>query len=127
MFDIGGGELILIILAVLVLFGPKKIPEIAQMIGKGVQQVKKAQSQFETQMRDIEKDVRSAAEVKQKPIDQSKSEHEKQDTKETTFPPAKGPEETDDRPADSSKHGFTPRKPSRSIEHPSENNNDNNK
>jgi len=28
MFDIGGGELIVIILAVILLFGPKKIPEI---------------------------------------------------------------------------------------------------
>ena len=57
MFDVGGGELILILIAALLLFGPKKIPEIAQMIGKGMQQIKKAQSQFQAQISDIKNEV----------------------------------------------------------------------
>lgn len=63
MFDIGGGELIVIVLAILVLFGPKKIPEIAQMIGKGMQQFKKAQAQFENQLKDIQKDINIAVQT----------------------------------------------------------------
>jgi sec-independent protein translocase protein TatA len=47
MFDnIGGGELMLIMLAILFLFGPKKIPELAQGLGKGLREFKKAQQEF---------------------------------------------------------------------------------
>ena len=38
----GGGEWILIVLAVLVLFGAKKIPEFARGLGKGIKEFKKA-------------------------------------------------------------------------------------
>jgi len=57
MFDVGGGELILIILAAIVLFGPKKMPEIAQMFNKGMRQVRKAQSQFQSQMNEIQSEI----------------------------------------------------------------------
>ncbi|GIV54140.1 MAG: hypothetical protein KatS3mg039_0658 [Candidatus Kapaibacterium sp.] len=53
MFDIGGGELLLIVLVVLILFGPKKIPEVAQLIGKGVQKVRRAQEELVEQVRQI--------------------------------------------------------------------------
>lgn len=43
MFDsIGPTEIILIIAALLLLFGGKKIPELAQGIGKGIKEFKKA-------------------------------------------------------------------------------------
>jgi sec-independent protein translocase protein TatA len=63
MFDVGGPELLLILLAVILLFGPKKIPEISQMLGKGVQKVRNAQSQFQEQMRDIEKEMKSSVDL----------------------------------------------------------------
>ncbi|MCU7491717.1 MAG: twin-arginine translocase TatA/TatE family subunit [Bacteroidota bacterium] len=45
--NLGAGEIILIVLVILIFFGPKKIPEIAQGIGKGMREFKKA-------MRDVE-------------------------------------------------------------------------
>lgn len=39
--NIGGGELILIFVVILLLFGSKKIPEVARGIGKGINQFKK--------------------------------------------------------------------------------------
>ncbi len=57
MFDIGGGELLLILLVVLILFGPKKIPEVAQLIGKGVQKVRRAQEELVEQVRQINTSV----------------------------------------------------------------------
>ena len=36
LFNLGGGEILLIVLAVLLLFGGKKIPELMKGIGKGV-------------------------------------------------------------------------------------------
>lgn len=40
--NIGGGELILILIVVLLLFGSKKIPEVARGIGKGISEFKKS-------------------------------------------------------------------------------------
>jgi len=57
MFDVGGGELIFIVLAILVLFGPKKIPEFAKMIKKGISEVKKAQSAFTEQLTDVNNEI----------------------------------------------------------------------
>ncbi len=42
MFGLGPGELILIFVAVLLLFGARRLPEIAQGMGKGIREFKKA-------------------------------------------------------------------------------------
>lgn len=63
MFDVGGGELILIILAIIVLFGPKKIPEIAQMIGKGIRKFNQAKSEFESEINNIKNDINSSSDL----------------------------------------------------------------
>jgi sec-independent protein translocase protein TatA len=39
--NLGGGEILLILVFVLIFFGPKKIPEIAQGLGKGIREFKK--------------------------------------------------------------------------------------
>lgn len=49
--NIGTSEIIIIVLAVLLLFGAKKIPELAQGIGKGMKEFKKA-------LRDVEDDIK---------------------------------------------------------------------
>ncbi|MCX6147979.1 MAG: twin-arginine translocase TatA/TatE family subunit [Candidatus Kapabacteria bacterium] len=58
MFDIGSGELILIVIAVLMLFGPKKLPEIAQMMGKGMKKVKEAQITLNEQMKNLKSEMK---------------------------------------------------------------------
>lgn len=42
--DVSGGELILILLAIFLLFGPNKIPEIAKGLAKGLNKIKNATS-----------------------------------------------------------------------------------
>jgi len=66
-FDVGGGELLLILLAVLLLFGPKKIPEVAQMVGKGIRQFRKAQEDLTQQIRDISAETASIVEDRPRP------------------------------------------------------------
>lgn len=48
--NLGAPELILIFLVVLVLFGAKKIPELAQGLGKGIKEFRKA-------MKDVQNEV----------------------------------------------------------------------
>ena len=50
--SLGATEIILIVLAILILFGAKKIPELAQGIGKGMKEFKKA-------VREVEDDIKS--------------------------------------------------------------------
>lgn len=40
--NLGGGEILLILVFVVIFFGPKKLPEIAQGLGKGIREFKKA-------------------------------------------------------------------------------------
>ncbi len=40
--NLGFGELLIIVLIVVIFFGAKKIPELAQGIGKGIREFKKA-------------------------------------------------------------------------------------
>jgi len=42
LFNLGGGEIILILLLVLILFGAKKLPELAKGLGQGIKEFKKA-------------------------------------------------------------------------------------
>ena len=42
LFNLGGGEIILILAVVLILFGAKKLPELAKGLGTGIKEFKKA-------------------------------------------------------------------------------------
>ena len=53
--NLGGGEIILILLVVLILFGAKKIPELAQGIGKGMRELKKALNDVQDEVKNIDK------------------------------------------------------------------------
>ncbi|MEY2408559.1 MAG: sec-independent protein translocase protein TatA [Verrucomicrobiota bacterium] len=55
-FGLGGWEVVLILAAVLILFGAKKLPELAKGLGQGIKEFKKAttdvQSEFHNAMDD---------------------------------------------------------------------------
>ncbi|HBC45877.1 MAG TPA: twin-arginine translocase TatA/TatE family subunit [candidate division Zixibacteria bacterium] len=46
----GGGELLVIFLIVLVLFGAKRIPEVAQNLGKGIREFKKSMREVQSEI-----------------------------------------------------------------------------
>jgi sec-independent protein translocase protein TatA len=54
--NLGAGEIILIVLAILLLFGAKKIPELARGIGKGMGEFKKGLKDVEDEIKNAEKD-----------------------------------------------------------------------
>ena len=69
----GGTELLVILLIVLILFGAKRIPEIAQGLGRGIKEFKKS-------VKDVQSEIESDAPSTPK-IDQN-SENKKSESKD---------------------------------------------
>jgi sec-independent protein translocase protein TatA len=55
---IGAQELLLIILAILILFGAKKIPELAQGLGKGIREFRKAMRETKEEIEKPEEETK---------------------------------------------------------------------
>jgi sec-independent protein translocase protein TatA len=53
-FDISTGELLVILLAAFIVFGPSKLPEIARKIGRGMNEIRRASDEIK---REIDKEV----------------------------------------------------------------------
>ena len=51
--NFGGGEIILIFLIVLLLFGAKKVPELFRSLGKGVKEFRKAKTEWEQDINEV--------------------------------------------------------------------------
>lgn len=49
-FDFGSGEILLIVLAAFLIFGPSKIPEIARNLGKFINDIKRASEDIKTEI-----------------------------------------------------------------------------
>jgi sec-independent protein translocase protein TatA len=67
MGPVGVQEMIVIFLVALVLFGPKKLPELGRTIGKAITEFRRAQSELKTtlqsHMKELEKETESLKEV----------------------------------------------------------------
>lgn len=57
MFDLGMQELIVIFVVALIVFGPKKLPELARTLGKGIHELKRAVSGVKEQLDEEVKDI----------------------------------------------------------------------
>lgn len=59
--NMSGGEMLLIIIVAYLVLGPKKIPEVARMIGKGINDLRRAtddiKSEFTKEINNFKKDV----------------------------------------------------------------------
>ena len=49
--NVGGGEILVILLVILIFFGPKKIPELAASLGKGLRKFNDAKEGLESQVK----------------------------------------------------------------------------
>jgi len=57
LFGVSGGEFIIVILVVLMLFGSKKIPDFARMLGKGMNEFRRATDEIKREFRDNTQDI----------------------------------------------------------------------
>jgi sec-independent protein translocase protein TatA len=55
---VGGPEMIMIFIVILLLFGAKKLPELARGVGKSMGEFKKAREEFEREITRSEEEVR---------------------------------------------------------------------
>jgi len=54
MFSIGATELVIILVIVLILFGPGKLPEVGRSLGRALSEFKKAKKDLENELNDEE-------------------------------------------------------------------------
>ncbi|SMO69152.1 twin arginine-targeting protein translocase, TatA/E family [Saccharicrinis carchari] len=66
-FSFGGGEIFIVLIAVLVLFGANKIPELARMLGKGMNEFRRATD-------DLKREFKEGADDFKKDWDESKAD-----------------------------------------------------
>ena len=64
--SIGIPEIILIVVVVLLLFGAKRIPELARSLGMAQNEYKKAKDALKEEAEDLQKTVEKAAEAEEK-------------------------------------------------------------
>ncbi len=70
MFGIGFQEMLIILVVVLIFFGPKRLPDLAKSLGKGIAEFKKASDEVRKGIEDAVKEE-SAEEVPKPPEDLS--------------------------------------------------------
>lgn len=83
-FDISGGEILVILLVVFIIFGPDKIPEIARWFGKGMSEIRKATSEIQEEITRETGDLNNAA----KKITEEVTKQAKEVTDAAAAPPA---------------------------------------
>jgi sec-independent protein translocase protein TatA len=85
MFGMGPWELALVFLVILLLFGAKRLPDIAQGLGKGIREFKKAMrdtqeeegiKDFKKAIRDTKDDLKSTLENSDKPTRNSDNKND---------------------------------------------------
>lgn len=70
--NMGGGEIFVILLVVLLFFGSKRIPELAKGLGKGMREFKDAMNGIEREVRDAaNSDTQPAKPEEPKKLDQA--------------------------------------------------------
>ncbi|MGC8803559.1 MAG: twin-arginine translocase TatA/TatE family subunit [Bacteroidales bacterium] len=78
----GGSEILLILLVILILFGADKLPELARSLGKGLNEVRKASEEIKQELLQHSSDISNEVEDLKKelkastPIDEMRKEIE---------------------------------------------------
>lgn len=82
MFGLGFGELIVVFIIALIFIGPKKLPELAKGLGKGIREFQNAAKGFGDQLQEDEKPTQKIVDASQQ--DKEKPSAPTEDKKDST-------------------------------------------
>ena len=82
----GGWEIVLILAVVLILFGAKKLPELAKGLGQGIKEFKKATNEVQNEITSAMDDPPPQRRIEPPQPQPQPQEHVAQERKETTTP-----------------------------------------
>jgi TatA/E family protein of Tat protein translocase len=64
--NLGAGEIVLLAIIALLLFGPKRLPEVGRQVGRALAEIRRVSREFEREVREVaepfEREVRDAVE-----------------------------------------------------------------
>ena len=97
MFNIGGGELLIIILVIIIFIGPSKLPEVANTLGRVSATIRRFNQSFQDEIRDSFDDpIEEAARERGKQIRREElNELEKIETVDSDSKPIDGESDVD--------------------------------
>ncbi len=72
--NLGFTEILVIVLAILILFGPKRIPELSRAIGRGIREFRKAMHELQGQLDEQTRPLRDEAASLQRDLRPAESE-----------------------------------------------------
>ena len=81
MFGIGAGELVIILIAGLIIFGPGKLPEVGRAIGKGLREFRKAQAAFSATLDEVSAEPKKTSDEKKVPLEKKPNENSSNEKK----------------------------------------------
>lgn len=97
MFGIGMPELILILAVALIVLGPRKLPEIARALGKGIAEFRRATDNLKEDFRQVEQEIEESS--TQAPPDDNPPLAKKVETASSSIPTTPPPaEESEKKP-----------------------------
>lgn len=73
-FNLGGGEIFIIMIVILLFFGSKRIPDLARGMGKGMREFKDAMSGVQQELNDSMRVDQKASTPAPKPTEEKKEE-----------------------------------------------------
>ncbi|HEX8550331.1 MAG TPA: twin-arginine translocase TatA/TatE family subunit [Abditibacteriaceae bacterium] len=99
--SLGAGELIVIFVLVLVLFGPNRLPELARGLGKGMREIRKVTSEFQSQLSLLadDEDEKKAATVQSPRGEPTRLDQIKWEPDPDVIPPDDAPEHSTVEPS----------------------------
>lgn len=79
--NLGAGEIFLLALLALLLFGPKRLPEVGRQVGRALAEIRRVSREFEREVREVaepfEREVRDAADPFEREVRELEAEARK--------------------------------------------------